>query len=209
MAANIQTKCKECSTIFVQTRKQNKTFCNSSCAATYNNKNRKHAEKTKIKISNSLKLKKGNPRVDSHFLFKRKVSGEYCRIFIRTCKHCNDKFVSRIQVHYCEKHSSLYGEENYNRYRFTFAISSYPDLFENISQQFNDIGIRSHSNPYGLTRDHRVSVKEAIKNNYDPYYIRHPLNCEIMPWLDNIKKYSKSSLLYSELKKIVDEYEKK
>jgi very-short-patch-repair endonuclease len=34
--------------------KNNKKFCNSSCAASFNNKNRKHTEETKLKIKNTL-----------------------------------------------------------------------------------------------------------------------------------------------------------
>ena len=60
----------------------------------------------------------------------------------------------------------------------------------------------------GYTRDHKVSVNEAIKNNYDPYYIKHPLNCELMSFNDNNKKKTKSSISYDELVKKVDEYEK-
>ena len=62
-------------------------------------------------------------------------------------------------------------------------------------------------NPSGLTRDHKISVNEAIKNNYDPYYIKHPLNCELMSFEKNNKKKIKSSLTYQQLLKIVDKYE--
>ena len=50
-----------------------------------------------------------------------------------------------------------------------------------------------------LSKDHKVSVNEAIKNGYDPYYISHPLNCEIMPWIENNKKDKNSSISYNHL----------
>jgi hypothetical protein len=52
-------------------------------------------------------------------------------------------------------------------------------------------------------------VNEAIKNNYDPYYIKHVMNCELMLWIDNIRKYKRSSISYEELKKLVDEYDQR
>jgi len=65
----------------------------------------------------------------------------------------------------------------------------------------------SYSNTNGLTRDHKISVNEAIRNNYDPYYIKHPLNCELMSWKKNNKKKTKSSITYSKLKQLVDAYD--
>lgn len=76
-----------------------------------------------------------------------------------------------------------------------------------------DVGFRktkgSNLNINGLTRDHKVSVNEAIRNNYDPYYIKHPLNCESMLFSDNNKKNTKSSISYEELVRIVAEFERK
>ena len=59
----------------------------------------------------------------------------------------------------------------------------------------------------GLSRDHRISVNEAKKFNYDPYYISHPLNCELMPHQQNNKKKTKSSTTYDELVKLVNDYD--
>jgi hypothetical protein len=64
-------------------------------------------------------------------------------------------------------------------------------------------------NIHRLSRDHKISVYEAIKNNYEPYYITHPINCEIMPWIENNKKKTKSSLKYDDLVRMVDEYDHK
>lgn len=67
----------------------------------------------------------------------------------------------------------------------------------------------SKTNPNGITRDHRVSVNHAIRNNYDPYYIKHPLNCELMTFNENNSKNTNSSITYEELVRIVDEYDNK
>ena len=68
--------------------------------------------------------------------------------------------------------------------------------------------MRSKENPNGVTRDHRISVNEAIRNGYDPYYITHPLNCELMLFEENNKKNTKSSLSYIELVRQVKEYDR-
>lgn len=46
--------------------KNGKKFCNSSCAAKYNNKNRKLTEETKKKISNSLKRPKKKKKYNTN-----------------------------------------------------------------------------------------------------------------------------------------------
>lgn len=68
--------------------------------------------------------------------------------------------------------------------------------------------MRSKDNPDGVTRDHKVSVNEAIINGYDSYYIKHPLNCELMLFGDNAKKHTKSSITYEELVEKVKEYDR-
>ena len=89
----------------------------------------------------------------------------------------------------------------------------YPDLFD--LDELTRIGFysaggnRKQVNMGGLSRDHRVSVSEAMANNYDEYYIRHPINCELMPQTANSSKHNKSSITYEQLVREVDEYDKK
>ena len=59
----------------------------------------------------------------------------------------------------------------------------------------------------GLSRDHRVSITEAIKNEYPRFYIKHPLNCEIMTQRENSSKGKKSSITFDILKQLVDNFE--
>jgi hypothetical protein len=47
-------RCSECNSTLDYKKRSNK-FCSSSCAASFNNKKRKHSQKTKDKISNSSK----------------------------------------------------------------------------------------------------------------------------------------------------------
>jgi len=66
-----------------------KTFCNSSCAASFNNKERgNHSEETKIKISNSLLGRKTG----------RHTNNRPLKIYdIKYCKFCG-KELTRIQL---------------------------------------------------------------------------------------------------------------
>lgn len=203
--------CKCCNTPLDSYR----SFCNQSCAATFNNANRINngytvSLNTKQKISESLT--KTTKLIQ---LQKSKVKVEYIGVFSKVynckCKHCKIKFVSRTAKQYCVLHRDQYCNSAKSGYKFTFNVYKYPDLFnlEHINQTgwYSRGGTAGKYNPSGLTRDHKISVNAAIRNNYDPYYITHPLNCEIMPWLENNKKKTNSSITYSELVTSVDAYE--
>lgn len=132
------------------------------------------------------------------------------KVFYNTCSHCFALFTKRAAMRYCDDHSNLYKSQNRNRYAFTFNVYDYPELFD--IDLIKEKGWHSHGgrykyNPNGLTRDHKVSVNESIKNGYDPYYIKHPLNCEIMTFAANNVKKTSSSMSYEDLKKQVDEYD--
>lgn len=61
-----------------------------------------------------------------------------------------------------------------------------------------------HHNPNGLSRDHKIN--EAIKNNYDPYYITHPMNCDLISHKQNNKKNTMSSITYEKLITLIDNF---
>ncbi|WP_146039482.1 MULTISPECIES: hypothetical protein [unclassified Variovorax] len=106
------------------------------------------------------------------------------------------------------EHVGLYGREGRYRYAFTFNPFSLPEVFgETTLRSLAEKGFWSPANPEGLTRDHRVSVNEAIRRNLDPFYIAHPINCELMTWHANNRKKTKSSMAYDELVAMVDRFE--
>lgn len=139
------------------------------------------------------------------------ICGAYSKLYYSKCKHCTKLSCLRHTRKYCVDCSPLYDETYRQRFKFTFNVYKYPDLFD--IQHITNVGWYSRGgtagnwNPDGLSRDHKVSVSDAIKNGFDPYYISHPMNCEIMTWLDNNKKKSRSSILYEDLVKLVDNYE--
>ena len=91
-------------------------------------------------------------------------------------------------------------------------LYDYPELFD--IDELNRVGFVSFGgkrggelNLDGLSRDHKVSVSYAIKNKCDPYYITHPLNCELMPHKRNKKKHGECSITYDELVSTIKSYD--
>ena len=139
------------------------------------------------------------------------IVGEFCKIVTCKCQNCNKFGSYRKQTWYCNDCKHCYTESGRAQYIFTFNVYHYPELFD--LEFLNKHGFRKTKgkklNINGVSRDHKVSVSEALKNNYDPYYIKHPLNCELMLHSENQKKSTKSSLSYEELVKMVDEFDSK
>lgn len=204
--------CKNCQRLFKPLNGR-KTFCGHSCSASFTNRLRgPRSEETKNRISRSL-TKINKPKKEAKPKNPKKESvGPYSQIFICSCKHCQTKFVSRIKKQYCSEHKDLYSASNKSGYKFTFNVFHYPDLFDidllKSIGWFSPGGKAGKWNPNGLSRDHKVSVNDAVANGYDPYYITHPLNCELMPHVKNNKKKTKSSITYEELRHLVDDYDR-
>lgn len=187
--------CKYCQLVIPFNKRKN-IFCSQSCSASYNNQFR---STDKLKETWEAK-KKPMPSYYARF--------PYSTIFHCNCQHCGIKYIGRNQRKYCTNCDHLYSHDGRAKYWFTFNMFLYPDLFN--LDIVKELGMyNSKTNPNGITRDHRVSVNEAIRNNYDPYYIKHPLNCELMTFVANNKKKAKSSISYSELIQLVDSYETK
>lgn len=179
--------CKQCKRPIAYKMKSN-TFCCKSCGASYNNA-----------IKDYSKFKPG-PHKQA-----KEIEPVYSKLQKCICKHCGKIWMGKTSKRICKEHSSLYSHAGRAQYWFTFNVFHYPDLFD--LDLLQRIGFRSKINPNGITRDHRVSVNEAITNNYNPYYIKHVMNCELMIFSDNAKKHTNSSISYEELIKLVDEYD--
>lgn len=194
--------CKQCNNLF---RSSKQYFCSRSCSATYNNIVRgPRSTETKENISSG---------VSKHHQTKIKADppGEFSKLFICSCKHCSVKFVSRTIRHYCTDHKMLYSPSAKSGYKFTFNVYNFPELFDidllTKVGWFSPGGKSGVWNKNGISRDHKVSVTESIKYNYDPFYITHPLNCQLMPHSENNKKKTHSSITYNDLVSLVDQYE--
>lgn len=197
-------RCKECNDALPYDIKSNK-FCSSSCAAKHNNKERIESGwvmSDDAKKSISAKLSKPT--------YSDLIYGEYSRVYTRTCKFCKTPFMTNTRKQTCptcipKTHRAI------DIFRFKFNVYDMPELFDlSLVQKhgwFSQGGRNKSKNTNGVSRDHRVSVSEALKNGYDHYYITHPLNCELMLHSDNNKKKGNSSISYQELIRIVDKYD--
>jgi len=95
----------------LSSRTQSK-FCSSSCAAKYNNSNRKLSEATRKKISESLKKRNPNFNGEIKPLNKRSINETFSREK-RYCKVCG-KELNRHQEKFCSYKCQL--EHNYRTY---------------------------------------------------------------------------------------------
>jgi hypothetical protein len=193
--------CKECNSPLPYVSRHFK-FCSHSCSAINSNSNRAKQgwsmpADARQAISNKLSL----------------VQGAYTKITHNTCKFCNQIFTTpKTHNQVCKHCQHLKWNNNKDQYSFKFNVYSYPELFN--LELLTQVGWVSFGgkrggtkNPTGLSRDHRVSVNEAKRFNYDPYYISHPCNCELITHIENMKKKTKSSISYEELVILVNKFD--
>jgi hypothetical protein len=198
--------CKECKSIIPYNKRTN-NFCSRSCSAIASNKSRSESGWTQSEESRK------SIRSSLHSFNKSHViSGPYTKIHFRTCKFCNKTFATSGRTIVCKCCQHLKWSNNRDEYSFKFNIFDYPDLFDlSMIQSIGWVAFGGkrggNKNLNGLSRDHKVSVNHAKKFNYDPYYISHPVNCELMPHSENNKKKTKSSISYEELIRLVNEYD--
>lgn len=201
------TKCMNCGNAH-EYKQRNHKFCSKSCSATYNNAQRDHEKiKTGPRKFIGPKLPSGE---NAEFI--KSVCGEYCKIYLTKCKYCVDVRYTRSYVTRVCRNCKMTKYRSQDLYRFKFNVYDYPDLFDLV--ELDKIGwysqggkSRKPKNVNGYSRDHRVSQYEARINNYDHYYISHPINCELLLQTDNSKKHKSSSISYDELVKQVIAYD--
>lgn len=184
-----------------------KQFCNSSCAATYNNKHRTRRPSSK-------------PRPTHHYLCQccklEKVSTDRRRklcedcsvklsphrdrksVNVRTCPKCNTEEISlgRFQHELCPSCRTI--TEYRGLCNFTHDLRNYPEEYD-LSLLEEHGMFHPKKNPTGVSRDHLYSVYDGYHNKVDPSLLKHPANCAIMLQTDNSSKHSSSSITYEEL----------
>ena len=207
MSKDIYT-CRNCYSQFLPEQKRYSIFCSRSCSVSYNNKRRKRTKESINRTRKSL-ISMKSCRWKSFLEYF--VWGDFTKIIKNKCSFCNKIFYNRKNIKYCKNHSNMYMKNNRGRYEFTFNVYDYPDLFdlELLKEKgwYSPKGKSGKWNPKGLTRDHRISKTEAVRNNYDPYYIKHPLNCQLLTQTENNIKRTNNSINYEELVKMVNEWD--
>jgi hypothetical protein len=203
--------CLQCEKILPYSKDKRTKFCSRSCSCTYNN-----LQSDYTKVKETWKNKKNTDALPpsnkskgkaTSFRHQRQKGAPYSKLYNNICLQCGRATLLKTKKRYCVDCEHLYSNNGRAPYWFTFNIYNYPDLFD--LDRLTTIGFYNHiTNKNGLTRDHKISVNAAIKNGYEPYYIKHPLNCELLTFEENNKKKTKCSMNYEDLVRMVDEYEK-
>lgn len=201
-----EQQCIQCFEFFLKYNHSEQKFCSNSCANTYTNLNRKHSDKTKLKISKSLQLRSENI-LKKEKLFKNKNTDE--KIIeekkikvkkVRLCRFCKINVVKELKI-ICENCKLSY----YKFYRplceFKFNINDFTNKFDvDLIKKFGKYSPSNKGNNLnGVSRDHMYSVKDGFVNNIDSTIIKHPANCKLLVHPENNKKKSQSSITLEEL----------
>lgn len=192
-----------CPSCNVEITTRNK-YCSKSCIE----QSRKPKADTKAKYIRTKPTKTKPNIVERTYGFD--VVGEYSTLCQCMCKVCAVSFLARGSKQYCNQHRSCAANSR-KIYSFKFNVYHYPDLFDlSLLKErgwYSPNGKSGSWNPDGLSRDHKISISDAIKHNYSVYYITHPMNCELMPHKDNNNKKGQSSITFAQLKELVDTFD--
>jgi hypothetical protein len=188
-----------------------KIFCSQSCAATYNNKNRKGEKRnfSKIGIQNILNAinKKTAQNINRDEYDKNP----------NHCKECNNALIFKFRNRtFCSVECRRkYERKNMGKYqiyhkncRFTFNLFDYLNEFDfELIKKYGWYQAKNHGdNLNGISRDHMISVKFGYENNINPEIIKHPANCQLLIHNNNSSKNKKCSLTLNELINKIDKW---
>ena len=203
----IITNCEYCGNYIYNS---NKRFCNQSCSMKHFNIKPK-TDEIKTKIINTLK-NTVKPAIQHNNRKFKYVEGDFTKVYFRTCRckilFCTPNLFQRTCNDCIEQHGDGGREVRKSKapYQFKFKVENYPDLFD--LDLIAKIGwYIPKINPKGLSRDHRVSITDALVNGYDPYYISHPMNCSIITQKENVIKRTSSAITYEDLVEFVKNYD--
>jgi hypothetical protein len=186
-------------------------FCDRSCSAKYNNKNREIKARV-ISPEGMENIIKSNR--------KRHGSDEYHKN-PKKCLNCEGNLLfKRRRNKYCSIKCKLEGNkknrDEYSQYKldcqFKFNLSDYQEEFN--FELIKEHGWYSPSNSNkpnikGISRDHIISVHEGYERKIDPKIISHPANCNLMVHSDNISKNKRSDIELEQLLEKIELWDKK
>lgn len=174
--------------------KNYKKFCNSSCSASHNNKNRKCSESTKIKISNTLKSRtnKNIHKIESicsncgkEFIQKKKekccskecvhdrilfgsIIGGRKSVLSQNKRSKNENYFSELCIN--EYDNVKLNEQLFNGWDADIILNDYKlAILWNGNWHHKKLG-ENHSLSQVQNRD-KIKIKEILKFGYLPYII--------------------------------------
>jgi hypothetical protein len=196
--------CKKCLNIIPYEKVEN-DFCDSSCSAIYNNKDRECLWKDKIRNS-VIKNLILNGKSEEHLLGKSKCKVCCSFTYSRRKKYCSDL---------CRNEYRRIDMDEFNKYKldakFDFSLKTFPDEFDfNLVEKYGWYKpINRGNNIGGVSRDHMLSVREGYEMGIDPKIISHPANCRLMIHSENISKNKKSVITLEELLERIEYFNNK
>jgi len=211
--------CKYCGEKISFEKKSN-DFCNSSCSASYTNKNRKGIKYNLTKEGKKALQKSLNKNKGLSDKKIKEMKKEYYSN-VKRCKNCGKMlpFNKRKNV-FCDiKCKSDFAKKNKTKKeqykfetKFNFSLKEYPNEFDfNLIEKYGWYSPSNSNKPNlnGVSRDHMLSVIDGFKQGIEPKLLSHPANCKLMLHTKNISKNSKSSITLDELLKRIDEWDKR
>lgn len=214
-------KCLCCNKPIEYKFKSVKKFCNSSCAAKYNNLHREI--RSEVKKTKVVKCKRCNEEVvvNVHASIENCLCSK-CRedykikkkVIVRKrkqlyCKFCSKEIVYPKQI--CDKCRT----ELYSVYapscRFNFSLSLFPEEFDfSLLKQYGMYKAKNRGdNLKGVSRDHLFSIHDGFKEKISYQILSHPANCRLVLHTDNQHKNRKSIITLEELLKRIRRFEDK
>lgn len=205
-------KCKLCTAnINYEKFKNRNIFCNSSCAATYNNSSQHAKISRKYGPARKIIIKKCAKSITKTKLF--------CKIDYKLCTKTNEYYINKDSKGRCIRSSPFIKtikEKYYSDCRFRFNVYHYPEEFDiNLLQKngwYTCPGKKRKNLPLnvnGVSRDHLISISYGFENNISADIIAHPANCKLILQVDNIKKHKKCDITIDELIEKIDLWNKK
>jgi hypothetical protein len=202
-------RCKYCEKE-ISFEKRKNTYCNSSCMASYTNKLKKGKEHnfSDVGINNILLSIKKRYNVDEYYVNPKK------------CINCDNvlTFQKKFQKYCnwnCKKEYYSKNSEYYNIYHFLtnfkFHINTFKDEFDfTLIEKNGWYKAKNHGdNVDGVSRDHKISVKDGFRRLINPLILAHPSNCELVKNRHNQSKSDKCSLTLEDLLFKIKEFDNK
>lgn len=134
----------------------------------------------------------------------------------KECEFCGKLFKATRTARFCSqqcwKNSIEIQRTAWEKYKldcqFKFNVYDYPDWFDlTLIEEHDWYKAKNRGdNLNGISRDHKISIKDGFDNHIDPVFISHPANCELKQHRDNQKKRTNSSLTLEELKEEITKF---
>lgn len=174
-------------------------YCSRKCA-----NSRSWTPEDKLKKSLSAK-NSSSVLTANRYIGKANRKHEYNVV---DCLNCGSMFKTKSQKFCCKECFDEFrriGMEAYQAYKldckFIFNVYDYPDYFDLCLVESNGWYSASNrgNNLNGISRDHRLSVKDGFTLRVDPKIISHPANCQLVLQTDNARKNRNSSISLEQL----------